>query len=277
MQSDLNFLHQNVKDYLWRTSNLSDSLNQPLLLAYCSLIFVKEGHADLSIQFQNYHLQAGDILVLAEDSLTLIKNQSADFSCNYCIFNRDFAAEVASLLPNALFAYLNQMPHFSPTAEQASLIKMWISQTDFIINSTQQHQRILLCNHLQNFFLALSELINHKKTLSKNEYTRKEKLCWNFWEMIAIHSQVEREVMFYAQALNISPYYLSQLCQQFFNDSPKTLIDRQVILKLKERLKMSSLSIQAIADQMHFNDTSYMCRFFKKHTGRTLRQYRKET
>ncbi len=43
MQSDLNFLHQNVKDYLWRTSNLSDSLNQPLLLAYCSLIFVKEG------------------------------------------------------------------------------------------------------------------------------------------------------------------------------------------------------------------------------------------
>lgn len=277
MQSDLNFLHQNLKDYLWRTSNLSDSLNQPLLLAYCSVIFVKEGHADLSIQFQNYHLQAGDILVLAEDSLTLIKNQSPDFSCNYCIFNRDFAAEVASLLPNALFAYLNQMPHFSPNAEQASLIKMWISQTDFIINSTQQHQRILLCNHLQNFFLVLYELINHKNTLSKNQYTRKEKLCWNFWEMIALHSQVEREVVFYAQALNISPYYLSQLCKQFFNDSPKTLIDRQVILKLKERLKMSSLSIQAIADQMHFNDTSYMCRYFKKHTGHTLRQYRKET
>ncbi|WP_327858327.1 helix-turn-helix domain-containing protein [Acinetobacter guillouiae] len=276
MQSDLNCLRQNAKDYLWGTSRLSDSLNQPLLLAYCSLIFVTQGHADLSIQFKNYHLQAGDFLVLAEDSLTIIKNQSADFSCNYCIFNRHFAAEVAAVLPNALFAYLNQMPHFSPNTEQAGLIKIWQSQTDFMIKSTEQYQRTLLCNHLQNFFLVLSEIVNHKKNLPKNEYTRKERLCWKFWEMIAIHCHAEREVLFYAQALNISPYYLSQLCKQFFNDSPKTLIDRLVIVNLKQRLKMNTLSIQVIADQMHFNDASYMCRYFKKHTGYTLRQYRKD-
>ena len=138
MQSDLNCLRQNAKDYLWGTSHLSDSLNQPLLLAYCSLIFVTQGHADLSIQFKNYHLQAGDFLVLAEDSLTIIKNQSADFSCNYCIFNRHFAAEVAAVLPNALFAYLNQMPHFSPNTEQAGLIKIWQSQTDFIIKAEDE-------------------------------------------------------------------------------------------------------------------------------------------
>ncbi|EJC60837.1 AraC family transcriptional regulator [Alcaligenes faecalis subsp. faecalis NCIB 8687] len=31
-------------------------------------------------------------------------------------------------------------------------------------------------------------------------------------------------------ALNITPFYLSQLTKEFFNDSPKALIDRQVVL-----------------------------------------------
>ncbi|HCV3103239.1 TPA: AraC family transcriptional regulator, partial [Acinetobacter baumannii] len=80
---------------------------------------------------------------------------------------------------------------------------------------------------------------------------------------------------FYAKALNITPYYLSKLSKQFFNDNAKTLIDRQVILKLKELLRTPSNSIQSIADQLNFEDTSYMCRYFKKHTGFTLLQYRK--
>ncbi|TDH86586.1 AraC family transcriptional regulator, partial [Acinetobacter baumannii] len=66
-------------------------------------------------------------------------------------------------------------------------IKTWINQSTFILQSTSEYQRILLCNQLQNFFLVLSETVNREKLLSKNEYSRKEKICWQFWEMISLH------------------------------------------------------------------------------------------
>lgn len=276
MKNIQNFLQQNAVDYIWEKNKFTDHLNQPLSLAYCTLVLVKQGHADLTIQFKPYHLKAGDLLILADDQLVMVQNKSPDFSCHYCAFNRNFASEVAYRLPNSLFAYLNLVPLLSPAADQLDLIQMWEDQTDFIMQSTNTYQRILLCNHLQNFFLILAEIVDRNQQLPQNEHSRKEELCWRFWEMIAKHSQTQREVAFYAQALNITPYYLSQLCRQIFNDSPKTLIDRQVILKLKGLLKTSSLSIQTIADQMNFNDTSYMCRYFKKHTGYTVRQYKKE-
>lgn len=275
VQNDLDLLYRKSKSYVWGNSNLSDVLNQPLSLAYCSLIFIKQGSADINILFKNYHLKSGDFLFLSEDSLAILQKRSTDFSCDYCIFNRDFAAEVASVLPNSLFTYLHLFPHFSPEMSYQSLIKTWINQTTFILQSTSEYQRILLCNHLQNFFLVLSETVNREKLLSKNEYSRKEKLCWQFWEMTSLHCKNHRDVNFYAKALNITPYYLSKLSKQFFNDNAKTLIDRQVILKLKELLRTPSNSIQSIADQLNFEDTSYMCRYFKKHTGFTLLQYRK--
>ncbi len=275
MNSALDALQNNQAGYVYGSSQLSHLSNHPLALAYVSLIVVEKGQIRLNIQFQDYLLKAGDVLILAEDSLAIVKNQSDDFSCQYYLLNRDFAAEVAYVLPHSLFAYLSKTPVFSPILEHAILLQAWQTQSQFILNKTTQYQRILWRQHLQNFFLILADIIGDQRPLNQNEHSRKEKLCWQFWAMVAQHSQQEREVAFYARTLHITPYYLSQLCQHYLNDNPKTLIDRQVILKLKQLLKTNGLSIQSIADKMHFNDPSYMNRYFKKHTGLTLRQYRK--
>ncbi|PIL64966.1 AraC family transcriptional regulator, partial [Acinetobacter baumannii] len=65
MQNDLDLLYRKSKSYVWGNSNLSDVLNQPLSLAYCSLIFIKQGSADINILFKNYHLKSGDFLFLS--------------------------------------------------------------------------------------------------------------------------------------------------------------------------------------------------------------------
>lgn len=275
MQNHVSLLAQNSTDYVYGKGTLSPLLHHPLSLAYVNLIMIKKGQVHLSIQFQDYVAKAGDILILSEDSLTILKDQSEDFLCEFYLLNRRFAAEVAQPLPLSLFSYLSRTPHFSLNSEQMHLLKSWQTQGLFILTKTQQYQRILLCNHLQNFLFALAEIVGDKQPLPLNEHNRQEELCWQFWAMVAQHSQKERGVAFYAKKLHISPYYLAQLCQRYFNDSPKTLIDRQVILQLKQYLKTTNLSIQSISDQMHFPDTSYMNRYFKKHTGTSLSHYRK--
>lgn len=80
---------------------------------------------------------------------------------------------------------------------------------------------------------------------------------------------------FYAGLLHITPFYLSQLSKKYFNDAPKTLIDRQVVLEIKKQLGQPRKSVQQIADELHFADASYLGKYFKRHTGLGLSEYRK--
>lgn len=261
-------------DFVLSTNTTPNGIGHPISLAYTVLIICQTGNAVIDINFNRYTLKPFDIMVLAEDSISILQSRTEDFSWSYYLMNRQFAAEVAYQLPNALFAYLNKVPHFSPKNDQQTLLATCQQETNFIWQKCTQYKRLMLCNHLQNFFLAMTELVTQMDNIPKNKYSRKEKTCWQFWELIGQHSKKEREVAFYANKLHITPYYLAQLSKQFFNDAPKTLIDRQVILNIKQLLKQNNLSIQNIADQMSFNDASYMCRYFKKHTGYSLSQYR---
>jgi YesN/AraC family two-component response regulator len=41
-------------------------------------------------------------------------------------------------------------------------------------------------------------------------------------------------------------------------------------------LTTTDKSLNEIAEEMHFDDTSYMCKFFSKHTGMKMLEYRNQ-
>ncbi|OAT54598.1 helix-turn-helix domain-containing protein [Providencia heimbachae] len=107
------------------------------------------------------------------------------------------------------------------------------------------------------------------------ENSRKAQLCWKFWALVTEYCKARRDVQFYAQKLAITPFYLSKITQDFFNDPPKALIDRQVVLEIKALHDVGKLSIKQIAEQLNFEDTSYLCCYFKRKTGMTLSEFKK--
>jgi AraC-like DNA-binding protein len=256
-------------------SNLSQGLGYPLQVGYTSLIICLEGTSVVSVNFKNYLLKPNDILVLAEDYITIVQRVSADFKAFYCFVDKSLAAEVAFDLPNQLFLFLHQSPLCRPQGLEVALLHGWITQIKHIKNTCTTHQHIMLRNSLQLFFLKIAETVSLTEINMEHQYSRKEILCWQFWELITQHSTEQRNVAFYADKLNITPYYLSQISKDFLKDSPKGLIDRQVILEIKALLRTTELSIQQIADHLCFEDTSYMARYFKRQTGITLTAYRK--
>lgn len=254
--------------------DFSDNLFYPLQLSYTSLIVCLSGSAVVSINFKNYLLKANDVLVLAEDHITIVQRVSSDFKAFSCFVDKSLAAEVAYDLPNQLFLFLHRYPFFKPQGEDVSLLHGWIAQIKNIQSTCTSYQRIMLRNSLQNIFLKIAETVSLTDINVEQQYSRKERLCWQFWELICLHSKEERNVAFYANKLNITPYYLSQITKDFLNDSPKGLIDRQVVLEIKALLYTTELSIKEIAFRLSFEDTSYMARYFKRHTGMTLTDYR---
>ena len=249
----------------------------PLRLPYLAVFICLKGRAIAKVNFRKHLLRPSDVLVLSEDSLAVFSAVSTDFRLACIRVEKEPASEIAYKLPNRLFPYLWQFPLCTPAEEERELLSAWLVQVRRILQGDALFRRTMAINHLQNLFLYIAGRVQSMPAdaSATSRYTRKEELCWKFWDLIGKNCRRHRDVAFYADELHITPFYLSQLTKDFLNDTPKGLIERQVVLEMKKWLTTSSLSVKEMADRLNFEDASYMNRFFKRHTGLSLTEYRR--
>lgn len=84
-----------------------------------------------------------------------------------------------------------------------------------------------------------------------------------------------RSVSFYADNLNVTPKYLSELIKKQTGKTAGEWIDRAVILEAKILLQNKELGISQVSDQLNFSDQSVFGKFFKTHEGISPLEYRK--
>ena len=98
-------------------------------------------------------------------------------------------------------------------------------------------------------------------------YTMADTYFRDFVHLVSEHSDKEHEVAFYANRLNITTKYLSDICKQKTEKGAKELISEILISKLKREIRLSGLSLKEIAYKYAFADQSSMGKFFRKMTG----------
>lgn len=256
-------------------TSFDHQLGYPLQLSYLVVLLGLQGEATLTLNFKEYALHPQTLLVLYQDDLVILKSKTPNFKMQVYSIERSLASEIAFDLPHALFGYLHDYPLQELTQAKQHQITLWDAQTRYMLTQATPYLQKMICNHFQNLFLAIAAYMDKNTAFKKRQFSRKEELCWKFWDLIGQYSNQYRAVAFYAEKLHITPFYLSQISKDFLNDSPKDLIHRQVILQLKTILKTTNLSIGEIATQLHFEDPSYMGRFFKRETGVSLTAFRK--
>ncbi len=172
-------------------STLADHNGVPLTFgsAYLTLMICRAGYAHMSLNFKPQPVRAGDILVLAEDTIALLKKHSRGFRVFFCLIPASFSAEIAYVLPNPLFLFLHEYPRSIPLPEEKPLLTMWLAQMQDITRNSPVYRHIMQRNHLQNLFLRIAERMPPYAPAATQKYSRKETLCWQFWELICRHSR----------------------------------------------------------------------------------------
>ena len=97
-----------------------------------------------------------------------------------------------------------------------------------------------------------------------------------FFELLFDRAQVLDSVSGYAARLNISPSYLNKLVRTQTRHSAMDWVEIARVNWAKNLLKESDLSIADVSRAIGVDDPSYFTRFFRKSTGMTPMEFRRQ-
>ena len=129
--------------------------------------------------------------------------------------------------------------------------------------------RVLL---LQLFFQIDRCCVTRKQ---KNIPHQKLLMLNHFKQLIEKNFRLLKLPKEYAQLMYITPNHLNALCQEVIGKSAGELIRERIILEAKRLLTDAGIDVSEVAYDLAFQDNSYFTRFFKKYTGVTPEDFRK--
>ena len=108
-------------------------------------------------------------------------------------------------------------------------------------------------------------------------HSRGEQLVDGFLKLVQMHCRQERQLDLYAQELCISSKYLAATVKTVTGKTAGDWIEDYVMLEAKAMLTNTDMTISQISDHLHFPDTSTFGKYFRRHTGLSPKEFKKQS
>ena len=286
-------------------SGLEEWQEGPQVLTYGAILICRKGKAMLNVNYKDWELYEGAVITLFPNDVVELKvdgdckspqtengdcksPETENGDCKSPQTANNFQAEILKYNPSLLreaSLQLEQTVYSSLREDRCrqdtpvvtniingmfGLLKVYFDQSECTCIS-----QLVLCQ-LKAFFIGFHEYLQRNPQYRPDEVKsyRVRELFNRFMMLLEKDYKISRDVNYYAEKMNISSKYLTNIVNQVTGHTPKTIIDQYVILQLKLHLKRSTQSIKEMAWEFHFADVSFFCRYFKKHTGLTPQQIR---
>lgn len=286
-------------------SGLEEWQEGPQVLTYGAILICRKGKAMLNVNYKDWELYEGAVITLFPNDVVELKvdgdfkspqtengdcrsPETENGDCKSPQTANSFQAEILKYNPSLLreaSLQLEQTVYSSLREDRCrqdtpvvtniingmfGLLKVYFDQSECTCIS-----QLVLCQ-LKAFFIGFHEYLQRNPQYRPDEVKsyRVRELFNRFMMLLERDYKISRDVNYYAEKMNISSKYLTNIVNQVTGHTPKTIIDQYVILQLKLHLKRTTQSIKEMAWEFHFADVSFFCRYFKKHTGLTPQQIR---
>ena len=265
-------------DYITGETDLHELLGQSFVANGCTLLLCTEGRAVVTANGRKLAFRKGSLALLFSDVLFTPLYLSPSFSTTYLCLSEKLMEDVYYKLTSAVFwESVYAVPINRLSDEQYSLVQGWFAQMQWIIRKGEASVRTaLLCGSLLNLFLVIDSVWK-QHALSLPEQFRKDRawmLFGKFMSLLPKYCYERRDVKYYAARLCVTTDYLYKITVKVEQRTPKELINTFVVTEIKRYLNNTDLSIKDLTCKFHFEDPSYLCRFFRKQTGMSPQDYR---
>lgn len=179
--------------------------------------------------------------------------------------------------------YLEQFPFFNGSVDAAvidlpeNLRTRMKDLFEILVDENETDARLsvdMVQTTMLQLFILAGRLSLDKTDTNPSSYNYV--LLRNFKKLIEDNYTRTRLPKDYAMMMFITPNHLNSLCNSSLGMSSGELIRNRVILEAKRLLINPGLTITEIAYRLNFEDNSYFSKFYKKQTGMTPEEFRKQ-
>ena len=257
-------------------SGLEEWQEGPQVLTYGAILICRKGKARLQVNYKDWQLYDGAVITVFPNDVVKLRVEET-FQVEMLKYNPSLLREASLQLEQTVYSSLREdrCRQDTPVVTNIingmfALLKVYFDQSECTCIS-----QLVLCQ-LKAFFIGFHEYLQRNPQYRPDEVKsyRVRELFNRFMMLLEKDYKISRDVNYYAEKMNISSKYLTNIVSQVTGHTPKTIIDQYVILQLKMHLKRTTQSIKEMAWEFHFADVSFFCRYFKKHTGLTPQQIR---
>ena len=254
--------------------------NEPLRFRNLVIVFCESGELTFELNYTSYTLRENGFLIITPLDILTFERSSADYASTVLVLPSEAFSPILKDINLLNFKYIKHTPVVYLQNEYLTLYKQVLS-TLWHIKELVAEEEFDKIASLQISSLAVVQQDYYNKYVAPKdngfEYIpRKKELFRNFIHELLESHQVSREVLFYANELGVSSGYLNEICNEVSGHSAKAIIDSAVTARLKYELSYTSKSVQELAEEYNFPSQSYFTRYYKRMTGLTPSEFRKD-
>lgn len=235
------------------------------------------GRCTFTFNGQDFELREGSLLIVRKGRLLENIMPTADFAVRTLYVTATFI-ELCTPRTNygmkgQLALFLNPVMHLGE--EQRQVCGRDFRWIDYRLGQTgHTFYRELLTNAVQSAildFFDFHSVINRTSPVS----TPNASLMSRFLDMLENGSyRRNREVSYYADALCVTPKYLSEVSKKVSGCPANYWINRYTALDIARLLRDKNLTFVQISDLFHFSSPAYFSRYVQRTLGLNPTQYR---
>ena len=217
---------------LFFADNISSvpNLMRMFQVRFIAFMICMEGELELKLNGNTYLIQRYDALFVEDATVVDLVRHSDDFSCKIFASTPDAAFSFInkSLFETALKIQENPVIHF--TDDEISLMHKYYELADYNLNhpDTSNKDAIRLIVRAYAFDL-LSCVSRHLNVDDEAILRQGDKLYRRFLLIVNDENNLVRSVKWFADALCVSPKYLTAICRQRSNKTASELIAMGIV------------------------------------------------
>lgn len=252
----------------------------PIRLESYSAFLVCKGEARVTMDYISYILKQN--MVMEKINMHLINNfqMSHDFAGYHIILSNELGKHLYKellSLPKEYAVSKRHNPSIKLDHKEFSLLLDIVAR---LRNNMQRNdhffQKTLIMNEVKNFILELFNFgIQRTNSSETIELSYLEDIVLRFAKLLTTKCKEWYEVSDYSTELCVTPVYLSRTIKSVIGKTAIECIHEARIGESKILLQNPNHAVQDVADMLHFSDQSAFGKFFKKHTGISPMEYKK--
>ena len=247
------------------------------------VIICTAGVAQFEYDGHTVQLSKNDLFLLMAHSVVEKFMSSVDFDCRELWFSRGEMWNMNMYVKNSLadLLPLKHNPKVTLSDVDAALFETYFKQLSYHIRNSSQLLYPEITHSIVGAFLleVLSVLRRGNNILKDNNQINNSglhgrKLADRFVQLVEQSDGRIRRVDEFAQMLNVTPKYLSKLLMDTMHRKPSVIVAFFTLQAIENRLRYTDMTMQQIADDLHFANASFFGKYFKEHSGMTPMEYR---